>query len=363
MPGQDFIELPDVPPARVVVAPAHHAVHSLMLLTGAHDLSGFNEWVSRTRDALTPTERAHHKLVILGFFHAIVPERNWSSFPAYLDHLAVTDPVALRDRMLDVYIHMTPCDDCPKDVEVITDMEAVLKDADSYLDFLLSRFSAKVVDEEMEREAYTYVADPPAMQNLIVSHLREMWDGHFKAEWDRVEPMLRDSERAFRQLDLSGMSRIDSWRLITGHEMSDEKWQTVHDMVEQIIYVPSAHVGPYVGKLWDIDKLWVLFGARIPEGVQYDAPDLSRAEIVVRLSALADDTRLRLLKLVAEEGELRSQDIMERLGLSQSAASRQLKQLSATGYLNERRCEGAKCYTFNSERLEDTCGALSAFLA
>jgi DNA-binding MarR family transcriptional regulator len=69
------------------------------------------------------------------------------------------------------------------------------------------------------------------------------------------------------------------------------------------------------------------------------------------------------LKLVAEAGELRSQDIINRLELSQSAASRHLQQLSATGYLTERRCEGAKCYRLNSERIENTLRAVSAFLA
>ena len=131
----------------------------------------------------------------------------------------------------------------------------------------------------------------------------------------------------------------------------------------QVIFVPSVHVGPYLGKLWaGGDTMWVLFGARIPEGVQFHAPDLSRAEIVVRLNALADDIRLRILRLISDEGEQRSQDIMTRLQLSQSAASRHLKQLSATGYLNERRCNGAKCYTLNAQRVEDTLHAVSSFL-
>jgi DNA-binding IclR family transcriptional regulator len=69
------------------------------------------------------------------------------------------------------------------------------------------------------------------------------------------------------------------------------------------------------------------------------------------------------LKLVAEEGEQRSQDIMIRLELSQSAASRHLQQLTATGYLTERRCDGAKCYRLNPERIESTLRAISAFLA
>jgi DNA-binding MarR family transcriptional regulator len=53
---------------------------------------------------------------------------------------------------------------------------------------------------------------------------------------------------------------------------------------------------------------------------------------------------------------------MERLDLSQSATSRHLKQLSATGYLSERRCNGAKCYALNPERLENTLKAISNFL-
>jgi len=53
---------------------------------------------------------------------------------------------------------------------------------------------------------------------------------------------------------------------------------------------------------------------------------------------------------------------MTRLELSQSAVSRHLKQLSATGYLNERRCDGAKCYTLDPKRIEDTLHAISLFL-
>ena len=56
------------------------------------------------------------------------------------------------------------------------------------------------------------------------------------------------------------------------------------------------------------------------------------------------------------------EDIMLQLELSQSAASRHLTQLTATGYLEERRCEGAKCYTLSPERVENTLRAVAAFL-
>jgi ArsR family transcriptional regulator len=243
------------------------------------------------------------------------------------------------------------------------DLEAVLKDADSYLDFLRVRFGTKHVDDELEAWAYSYVLDPPAMQEFIVSQLRKMWNEHLAAEWERVEPMLRDAVQALRQIDFSAMSRLEAAQSIVGRELEEEKWEEALKRAEQVIFVPTAHIGPYLGRLGiGGDTLWVFFRARPPRGIQSQVPDLSLEEIVVRLSALADDTRLRILKLIAEEGELLSQDIMTRLDLSQSAASRHLKQLSAVGYLTARRHDGAKCFTLNPQHIEDTLRAVSSFL-
>ena len=89
---------------------------------------------------------------------------------------------------------------------------------------------------------------------------------------------------------------------------------------------------------------------------------LTRTEILVRLSALTDDTRLQILRQIAENGELRSQEIIDGLELSQSAASRHLTQLTAAGYLKERRCDGAKCYSLNVERVSDTLQAVAGYL-
>jgi DNA-binding transcriptional ArsR family regulator len=141
-----------------------------------------------------------------------------------------------------------------------------------------------------------------------------------------------------------------------------DRWPVGRLKFPLFILAPSAHVGPYVGRFCESGTFWVLFGARLPAGSQVHAPDLSRAEIVVRLGALADDNRLRILQAVSEAGELSSQQIMADLGLSQSATSRHLKQLSATGYLSARRCNGAKCYQLDPERLEDTLQAVGSFL-
>jgi DNA-binding transcriptional ArsR family regulator len=174
--------------------------------------------------------------------------------------------------------------------------------------------------------------------------------------------MLTDAVMAFGKTDFSTMSRDQAAKYIIGREVNHEFCEKINQDAKHLVFVPSTHNGPYLGQFQYKNAQGLIFGARLPQDTEVHAPDLSRNEITIRLSALADDVRLHIMKLIAEEGELRSQDIMDRLDLSQSAASRHLKQLSATGYLVERRCSGAKCYSLNSERVQDTLRAVSAFL-
>ena len=92
---------------------------------------------------------------------------------------------------------------------------------------------------------------------------------------------------------------------------------------------------------------------------------MTQAELNVLLDFLktmADETRLRILAIIREQGEMCSQELIDRMEISQSSISRHLRQLTATGYLVERRCNGAKCYTLNPERIQATLQALSAYL-
>ncbi len=365
-PVQDLI-VPDIPPITVSLEPVQNALYSLWLLVDAKTKTGLGDWVIRTAAALTPEEREMNRLVLIGFYYIVTPKQNWADFPTYLDHLAARNPVVLRDEMLETYTQMLPPLDNGKCQPMLAeplsiDWEAVLESADTYLDLLHKHFGTDYIDDDLETKAYSYIVNPPTMQEMIVSHLRNMWERFLASEWERTEPMLQDAVSAFRQIDFSDMSKLEALQLIAGQISEEKNWVSRLGEVEHVIFVPTAHIGPYLGAFRSRDTLRVFFGARIPQGVQFHAPDLSRAEIVVRLNALADDTRLRILKLISEEGELRSQDIMQGLDLSQSAASRHLKQLSATGYLSERRFSGAKCYELNSERIKDTLQAISAFL-
>jgi len=199
------------------------------------------------------------------------------------------------------------------------------------------------------------------MQRMLVEHLRGMWTEYLEEEWARVEPLLQESVDAFAQLHLERLSPAEAMRVVTGRGFH-EGWDSRMMAGRRIVFVPSAHVGPYQSKFRTESLLGIIFGARLPEGVAPGASALSRSELLVRLAALTDDTRLSILAELSRAPELCAQEIIGRLGISQSAASRHLQQLSATGYLDERRRDGAKCYTLNRERLLATLRAVERYL-
>ena len=344
-----------LPAVRVALEPAQSIQHSLSLLARTEDASGFDEWVYRTHAAMTPEERHTHRLVMIGLYYATLPRASYPSFPAYLEHLATASPIYLRNKVLDAYLRWTPGEKPSYD--------EILADVNSFLAFLKRGFADHLIPE-IERQAYTYLIDPPALQELVVGHLRAMWYKYMAVEWERVRPMLQKAVRAFDRVDLSGMERAAATEYVVGRPLvkKDGAWCSDLDDTQRLVFVPSAHIGPYTAKVQGNDQTWVLFGARQPQDAGDAAPELTRAELLVRLSALADDTRLNILRLVADQGEARSQDVMSLLDLSQSGASRHLQQLSAAGFLNERRCNGAKCYHLNGERVDNTLSALAAFL-
>src|SRR5258706_3853791 len=332
-----------------------NALNSFMMLTRVEELSGLGKWVRRMAPTLPP-ERLHiNRLILVGMCFALQPDRRWPSFLAYLGHLAALPAEVLRERLIDNYLAHS------QGVAPARPKAELLSSADAYLAFLRERFPPEAIDVAIETETYHLILDPPRMQELIVAHLREMWN-IFAPEWERVKPMLQESVSAFQQLDLGRMNALEAGRLITGQDLYG-KWESLIAGAEQIIFVPSAHIGPYLFKFFNSKTLWLIFGARLPAGARPGSAALNRSELLVRLGALNDDTRLQMLWLLSQNDELCAQDIMTRLDLSQSAVSRHLRQLSATGYLTERRRSGEKCYTLNRDRIQETFGALEQFLS
>jgi DNA-binding transcriptional ArsR family regulator len=312
---------------------------------------------------MTAEEQFRHKLVIIGFHYAILPQVAGQTFEAYLAGLETTPPSVFRQRLLDAYSKICISEEAQQEAKGPVDWDEILSSTASYVSFLKHRFGDELIDEEIETRAYEYVIDPAALKQLITGHIRWFWKNHLEAEWIRVRPMLEESARAFNQVDVTNMTRTELIQFVTGKEVIEsKKWGSELIEAKNLIFIPNAHIGPYMRATKIGENYYVYFGAHLPEGSDVRIPELDRAEIVARLSALADDTRLNILQMIAEHGQMRSQEIMEAINLSQPSVSRYLTQLTATGYLQERRESGSKVYVLNQDRIEKTLKAVHAFL-
>jgi ArsR family transcriptional regulator len=346
----------------VTLEPALNVFGSMLLLAHPQDDPGIHEWVVKTRAQMTVEERERHRLVIIGFHYAILPQKTGMTFESYLQDLESTPPSELRERLLTAYAGICLTGNQKMATAQPVDWDEVLSSANNYVEFLRARFGDELTDPEMETRAYQYVIDPAALKQLVTGHLRWFWKNYMQAEWTRVRPMLEETVRAFNRIDFSGKSRVEIVEYITGKEINESKWGDELKKSEEGIFIPNAHFGPYIRATKIANTFLVYFGAHLPEGSDVRVPELDRAEIVSRISALADDTRLQILQMIAEQGEMRSQEIMETINLSQPSVSRYLSQLTAAGYLQERRANGAKAYILNRDRTEKTLKALHAFL-
>lgn len=335
-----------------------------------HDMNyGVDEWVGQTALSLPP-DMLHRSRVIFGGLPGLIPaicRERLDSVPAYLDWLSGLDPVWLRDES----IRMFRAEALEKVKEAGIDLgipsaEHLLADANLTLNIFVELYKVNKTSEDLEFpelvvEGYELLNDPPALLSELVEVMRYLWEYVLAADWERHLPILRESVDAFRRVDLRGMTGFEAIRAVTGRDMRGIMVDEL-DKIDHLIFTPGAHLGPYLARYIDGRKMWIVFPVRMPEGVGPRSPEITRSELFVRMSALADDTRLRILELLTRHDELCAQDIITMLDLSQSAASRHLRQLSATGYLTERRLDGSKCYRLNPERIENTLSALSNFL-
>jgi ArsR family transcriptional regulator len=351
----DLILIPEKKGVQVAIEPAINALGSLLFLSRVDDYSGLDPWIVKTADSLDQELLRANLVVMVGLFYAWEPDRSWPSFMSYVDHLEATDPRVLRDRLLDTYAELP----CKKDNEIDVDpisKDELLSDLATFIAYLRSKFGEEHVDETIEEEAYHLLLKPKEMRAYIVSHFRTMWTEILDAEWDRTYPLIEESAIAFQKVDLSQMTNKEAVRFITGH--TDEKVGWLLEQSKPLIFVPTTHSGPYSYHFISKDRIWILFSARLPEGLPRSASVLSRSELLVRLTALADETRLSILAITNERDQICSQELIDILQMSQSSVSRHLRQLSASGFLREHRTEAGKCYTLNQERIKDTLGAL-----
>ena len=343
-----------------LVAPVPILLHSLQLASDCETLSGLSRWLTDFYQSLTTQEQEDLNVVTWYMSDRHAFDNQNTTFPQFIALLEKTDPIQFRDEATSWMKKRT---NFPGYQEIYSSYSVY----DTFIRGLYTEKNDKSweYNETHHRRVWAYLSDPIGVKHLIVSFLTMTWDKYLKAEWKRVEPMLRECVEAFNQIDFSNMPTEAIVETVTARDLkSSDFFEKEMNEATHMQFVPSPYIGPYVSWLSDEkngDDL-IFFGARMPKNATRRSDELSRSELLIRLNALADETRLRMLEMLTRNEEICAQDFITELDLSQSSASRHLRQLTASGYITERRRDVAKCYTLNKERINDTINALSQFV-
>lgn len=212
--------------------------------------------------------------------------------------------------------------------------------------------------------------DPGALSTRFADLLEWYWADAFAAEWKRLEPRLAASvEEAGRVIATNGLYaflgslsprlRVDAAKEEFGLDLPHHHRVTVTEQTPLSV-VPSAYVWPHVAV--NCDPPWPLaLVYPAPFMVRAARPELPPDELLRLLKSVGDGTRLRALRLIAEQPRT-TQELAPLVGISEAGLSKHLRALAAAGTIEARREGYYVLYSFVPERLEALSGALLSFL-
>jgi DNA-binding transcriptional ArsR family regulator len=131
------------------------------------------------------------------------------------------------------------------------------------------------------------------------------------------------------------------------------------DDLDRILFVPSAF-SPRRLMFYRIGKVQIFFYTPSPE-TPAELEELPES-LVLGLSALADPTRLKLLRFITT-GMMPAQEMAQRLSLNESTVSRHLRLLVEAGIVGRERYEGKYIYySLQPDRIEQLAAQIRGYL-
>jgi len=212
--------------------------------------------------------------------------------------------------------------------------------------------------------------DPERLRGRFLDLLQEYWLEAFRDEWQRLEgSLLLAVAEGQAHVATDGIYSLVGQlghRLVADRSAGEFDIDSPHHhrvrptAANPLFLVPSAFVWPNVQVNCD---------GPFPLSVIYPAPPIARTarpaspdpRLVRVLRALADETRLRTLRLIAEAPRS-TQELAALVLISEAGLSKHLKTLGDAGLVDTRREGYYVLYSLNTETVEALPAELRAFL-
>jgi DNA-binding transcriptional ArsR family regulator len=330
------------------------------LVTVVHQFEGLGTWVHEAYSAVPARLRHDLQLALRATNYAnavletVAAATLGSGAPGHTDVDALFGDLAALDAAACQQIAHTALERSLERHSITLDgpLADVLVD-DALLQTTLQRLDppVPVVD------AMHLLRNPTEWRDLLLSVLRRFWERLYRDQWTHtVEQLNRSVEYHRRQqypTDFAGL-----FAAVTGRQVPERVHPHIGE-IERVRFAPSLYLGPYVTVLFDGAQATIFYNG---EGTATTSISNTQIEELYHpLAALADKTRLAIVAML-DGTELYAQEIVDRLGISQSAVSRHLQLMVDMKVLNVRRGErGAKFYSINVPELERVSQRLAQF--
>jgi DNA-binding transcriptional ArsR family regulator len=329
------------------------------------ETSSFDPWL-RSAQQVLPLELQHDLGLLLGFsgrllyyaeelllsFDALEPDRLEASYDEYFAHLQSLPAIAFKQMAANAVRRVY------RDRGVFeTPPES--DDAAEWRMFLRPSITRADINE-----AAAIITNPDELKRRTLGLLDGFWRGFYQQDFERNLPDLERAVRRARQM-AHPIVQIEFSEL-TGHRLPDEIAKHLME-VERVTFCPSSHLGAFIQYIFYEPELILYFNPasvlQTPEPGRRNQPALDDdgalddAAALAGFKAVADPTRLRIIEML-QEREHYAQEIVGRLGISQSAVSRHLATLESANIVTVRPLQGMKYYAVDRVYVRKLAGYL-----
>jgi DNA-binding transcriptional ArsR family regulator len=338
---------PAVPEIILEARPAVDFLVSLMLDTESELLPADRAWLDEARSSLSDGLRRDHARLF-----GISPDAKGlggALVPIALEDRGIrtaADVVTLAGRVEARDLVAMACEDDemqgPLDLAMrVLGGEAALRD------------EAVAACPDVLRRSMGRLLEDPAGELRALRRVLRAWSERFAVIEDRVAAMEQRDVEA-RRADLGRLSLTEFVERATG----GVRW--VPEAGTRRLYLsPSYFTRPYNYVFGGRD--WHMFAYPLAESALGADADAVPAASIRLFRALGDESRLRILRLLAS-GDLYLTEIAERMGLSKPTVSHHLAQLRAAGLVTITEAGALTYYSLRRDRVLDAGVELARFL-
>jgi len=346
---------------------------NLLLLNAAPYIEGLDDWVTRTAARLS-SELAQEIRTLMGFLrycpslwgHLVMDFSEdhpaHESFPAYHALLSRWPAerygwLALEGLQRELQRAGIPLSWPGDDPPAPDFLAAAVNELTQFRRQEHPGWAERVPDLE---EVTVLFSNPAPLKRRLLKLLESFWAEAYAETYADCLPTMRRCV-AYHRARRYPPPFASQFTAITGRTLP-EGLQERLVAIRRVTFVPSCHIGPYFIFATVPPRMQISFNARTVAQVEA-ALDGQVVTLFPPLRALADETRLHILALLSgADGEMTTAEVMRRLGLSQSAASRHLGLLEKTGLIRSRKANGVKCYRLDPTRGREVLDALARLL-